>query len=231
MAGAALTLRGWGNARKRGLAGLGQTVRESASLREHPHCPLSPSAPQSTVQSYLEGVSAGLEQLRSAVQEVQSVCQELGAARWALLDCADRFQDLQQMRALMAEHVQLASVVQVLPQLFSGKAPAQCSWVWGGRHSGVFLGLFAGLVARLEQVAQALLIGFGKSPWMEMGWIRPFPLKSPCYPMPMVSAPAPLCPLHSVLAPLLPLPQSTRFFPTRCSCSAGSTSWRPTRRS
>uniref|UniRef100_A0A493TZA0 Exocyst complex component 3 like 1 n=1 Tax=Anas platyrhynchos platyrhynchos TaxID=8840 RepID=A0A493TZA0_ANAPP len=74
---------------------------------------------KSTVQSYLEGVSAGLEQLRAAVQEVQSVCQELGAARWALLDCADRFQDLQQMRALMAEHVQLASVVQVLPQLFS----------------------------------------------------------------------------------------------------------------
>ncbi|XP_047911405.2 exocyst complex component 3-like protein [Anser cygnoides] len=74
---------------------------------------------KSTVQSYLEGVSAGLEQLRSAVQEVQSVCQELGAARWALLDCADRFQDLQQMRTLMAEHVQLASVVQVLPQLFS----------------------------------------------------------------------------------------------------------------
>uniref|UniRef100_A0A8C3CLP6 Exocyst complex component 3-like protein n=1 Tax=Cairina moschata TaxID=8855 RepID=A0A8C3CLP6_CAIMO len=74
---------------------------------------------KSTVQSYLEGVSAGLEQLRSAVQEVQSVCQELGAARWALLDCADRFQDLQQMRVLMAEHVQLASVVQVLPQLFS----------------------------------------------------------------------------------------------------------------
>ncbi|XP_042653745.1 exocyst complex component 3-like protein isoform X2 [Tyto alba] len=74
---------------------------------------------KSTVQSYLEGVSAGLEQLRSAAQAVQSVCQDLGAARWALLDGADRFQGLQQMRALMAEHVQLASVVQVLPQLFS----------------------------------------------------------------------------------------------------------------
>ncbi|NXN54022.1 EX3L1 protein, partial [Rynchops niger] len=74
---------------------------------------------KSTVQSYLEGISAGLEQLRSAAQEVQSVCQDLGAARWALLDSADRFQGLQQMRALMAEHVQLASVVQVLPQLFS----------------------------------------------------------------------------------------------------------------
>ncbi|XP_013798206.1 exocyst complex component 3-like protein isoform X2 [Apteryx mantelli] len=74
---------------------------------------------KSTVQSYLEGVSAGLEQLRSAAEEVQNVCQDLGAARWALLDSADHFQVLQQMRALMAEHVQLASVVKVLPQLFS----------------------------------------------------------------------------------------------------------------
>lgn len=90
--------------------------------------PLSSSAPQSTVQSYLEGVSTGLEQLRSAVQEVQSVCQDMGAARWALLDCADHFQDLQQMRALMAEHVQLASVVQVLPQLFSGRALDHSIW-------------------------------------------------------------------------------------------------------
>ncbi|XP_061863732.1 exocyst complex component 3-like protein isoform X2 [Colius striatus] len=74
---------------------------------------------KSTVQSYLEGVSAGLEQLRSAAREVQSVCQELGAARWALLEGAERGQGLRHMRALMAEHVQLASVVQVLPQLFS----------------------------------------------------------------------------------------------------------------
>ncbi|NXQ57607.1 EX3L1 protein, partial [Anthoscopus minutus] len=74
---------------------------------------------KSTVQSYLEGISAGLEQLRSAAQEVQSVCQDLGAARWALLDSADHFQGLQQMRELMEEHVQLASVVQVLPQIFS----------------------------------------------------------------------------------------------------------------
>ncbi|NXF79814.1 EX3L1 protein, partial [Sclerurus mexicanus] len=74
---------------------------------------------KSTVQSYLEGVSAGLEQLRSAAQEVQSVCQDLGAARWALLDSADHFQGLQQMRTLVEKHVQLASVVQVLPQIFS----------------------------------------------------------------------------------------------------------------
>ncbi|KGL84011.1 Exocyst complex component 3-like, partial [Tinamus guttatus] len=74
---------------------------------------------KSTVQSYLEGVSAGLEQLRSAAKEVQNVCQDLGAARWALIDSAEHFQVLQQMRTLMAEHVQLTSVVKVLPQLFS----------------------------------------------------------------------------------------------------------------
>ncbi|XP_025904366.1 exocyst complex component 3-like protein [Nothoprocta perdicaria] len=74
---------------------------------------------KSTVQSYLEGVSAGLEQLRAAAEEVQSVRRELGAARWALGGSAERRQDLQRMRALMAEHVQLASVVKVLPQLFS----------------------------------------------------------------------------------------------------------------
>ncbi|XP_054026248.1 exocyst complex component 3-like protein [Dryobates pubescens] len=74
---------------------------------------------KSTVQSYLEGVNTGLEQLQLAAQEVQDVCQELGAARWALLDSAEQCQGLRQMRTLMAEHVQLASVVQVLPQLFS----------------------------------------------------------------------------------------------------------------
>lgn len=92
------------------------------AFENFPTAPPSSSAPQSTVQSYLEGVSAGLEQLRSAAREVQNVSQDLGAARWALLDSVDRFQGFQQMRALMAEHVQLASVVQVLPQLSSGKA-------------------------------------------------------------------------------------------------------------
>ena len=119
------TWQGWGERR------VGPAAFESSSTAL-----LSSSAPQSTIQSYLEGVGAGLEQLRSAAQEVQSVCQELGAARWALLDSVDCFQGLQQMRALMAEHVQLASVVRVLPQLFSGKAPAWSSRVWAGRHWG-----------------------------------------------------------------------------------------------
>lgn len=64
------------------------------------------------------------------------MCQDLGAARWALLDSADHFQGLQQMRELMEEHVQLASVVQVLPQIFSGKALAQSWSVWAGKQWG-----------------------------------------------------------------------------------------------
>uniref|UniRef100_A0A8B9QF11 Exocyst complex component 3 like 1 n=1 Tax=Apteryx owenii TaxID=8824 RepID=A0A8B9QF11_APTOW len=124
---------------------------------------------KSTVQSYLEGVSAGLEQLRSAAEEVQNVCQDLGAARWALLDSADHFQVLQQMRALMAEHVQLASVVKVLPQLFSGKVLAQSMGILAGRHLGVLQrnsGLHAGLVAKLEQVVQAS----SSWVWKVSGW-------------------------------------------------------------
>lgn len=176
------TWRGWGK------WCLSPAVFESFST-----APPSSSAPQSTVQSYLEGVSAGLEQLRSAAQEVQSACQDLGAARWALIDSADRFQGLQQMRALMAEHVQLASVVQVLPQLFSGKALARSVWIWAGRHWGELQSI--GLAAKLKQVAPALPVGFGKSPWMEMRLspqgliqhgvpqapvLRPFPSPSPC---------------------------------------------------
>lgn len=126
------------------------------------------------------------------------MCQDLGAARWALLDSADRFQGLQQMRALMAEHVQLASVVQVLPQLFSGKALARSLWILAGRHWGQLQSnprLHPGLAAKLEQIALALLVGFGKSLWMEMPLpprgliqhgtprasdLRPFPSPSPC---------------------------------------------------
>uniref|UniRef100_A0A8C3UIL5 Exocyst complex component 3 like 1 n=1 Tax=Catharus ustulatus TaxID=91951 RepID=A0A8C3UIL5_CATUS len=113
------TLWGWESACNTDYAGLEQTAGSPPAFWSCSTAPPSFSAPQSTVQSYLEGVSAGLEQLRSAAQEVQSVCQDLGAARWALLDSADQFQGLQQMRELMEEHVQLASVVQVLPQIFS----------------------------------------------------------------------------------------------------------------
>ncbi|XP_006028171.1 exocyst complex component 3-like protein isoform X1 [Alligator sinensis] len=74
---------------------------------------------KSTVQSYLEGVSAGLEQLCMATDEVQSVCQDLGTVQWNLLGSAECFQNLEQLRAVVTDHVQLGLVVQSLPQLVS----------------------------------------------------------------------------------------------------------------
>ncbi|XP_032644382.1 exocyst complex component 3-like protein isoform X6 [Chelonoidis abingdonii] len=74
---------------------------------------------KSTVQSHLEGVSTGLEQLRSAAGDVQSVRQDLCAVRWHLLGSADGFQRLALLRAVVMEHAQLAAVVRALPQLSS----------------------------------------------------------------------------------------------------------------
>ncbi|XP_050779348.1 exocyst complex component 3-like protein isoform X6 [Gopherus flavomarginatus] len=74
---------------------------------------------KSTVQSHLEGVSAGLEQLRSAAGDVRSVRQDLCAVRWHLLGSAEGFQRLAPLRAVVTEHAQLAAVVRALPQLSS----------------------------------------------------------------------------------------------------------------
>lgn len=199
---------GWETACRRDLARLHSPACKSCSTAA-----VFSSPPQSTVQSYLEGVSTGLEQLRSATQEVQAVCQELGAARWALLDSAEQCQGLQQMRALMADHVQLASVVQVLPQLFSGKALAPSSWIIDSFN----LGLDTGLAAKLEEITLALLLGFGKSPWMEASagpdpaWCtqssrsQTRPLTTKPTPMTLVPAPAML----PMLTPSICPPSST----------------------
>ncbi|TFJ99801.1 Exocyst complex component 3-like protein [Platysternon megacephalum] len=74
---------------------------------------------KSTVQSHLEGVSSGLEQLRSAAGDVRSVRRDLCAVRWHLLGSAEGFQSLAPLRAVVTEHAQLASVVRALPQLSS----------------------------------------------------------------------------------------------------------------
>ncbi|XP_030437588.1 exocyst complex component 3-like protein isoform X6 [Gopherus evgoodei] len=74
---------------------------------------------KSTVQSHLEGVSAGLEQLRSAAGDVRSVRQDLCAVRWHLLGSAEGFLRLAPLRAVVTEHAQLAAVVRALPQLSS----------------------------------------------------------------------------------------------------------------
>uniref|UniRef100_A0A674JIT5 Uncharacterized protein n=1 Tax=Terrapene triunguis TaxID=2587831 RepID=A0A674JIT5_9SAUR len=74
---------------------------------------------KSTVQSHLEGVSSGLEQLRSAAGDVRSVRRDLCAVRWHLLGSAEGFQRLAPLRAVVTEHAQLAAVVRALPQLSS----------------------------------------------------------------------------------------------------------------
>ncbi|XP_075796655.1 exocyst complex component 3-like protein isoform X2 [Pelodiscus sinensis] len=74
---------------------------------------------KSTVQSHLEGVSAGLEQLRSAAGDVRSLRRDLGAVWWQLRGSAGAFRSLEPLRAVAAEHAQLAAVVQALPQLSS----------------------------------------------------------------------------------------------------------------
>ncbi|XP_074864984.1 exocyst complex component 3-like protein isoform X2 [Carettochelys insculpta] len=74
---------------------------------------------KSMVQSHLEGVSSGLEQLRSAAGDLQSVCRDLGAVRRHLLGSAECFRSLAPLRATATEHAQLATVVTALPQLSS----------------------------------------------------------------------------------------------------------------
>ncbi|XP_043382045.1 exocyst complex component 3-like protein isoform X1 [Chelonia mydas] len=74
---------------------------------------------KSTVQSHLEGVSSGLEQLRSAAGDMRSVRRDLCAVRWHLLGSAEGFQRLAPLRAVVMEHAQMAAVVRALPQLSS----------------------------------------------------------------------------------------------------------------
>ncbi|XP_042294669.1 exocyst complex component 3-like protein isoform X2 [Sceloporus undulatus] len=74
---------------------------------------------KSTVQSYLEGVSMGLEQLHSAITDILQVQKELGSVRQDLTSSVSSFQTLQRIQEMVVEHAQLSSVVQTLPKLFS----------------------------------------------------------------------------------------------------------------
>nr|XP_060644121.1 exocyst complex component 3-like protein isoform X2 [Anolis sagrei ordinatus] len=74
---------------------------------------------KSTLQSYLDGVSMGLEQLHSAITDLQHVQEELGSIQQDLASSTISFQNLQRIQEVMVEHVQLGSVVQRLPRLFS----------------------------------------------------------------------------------------------------------------
>ncbi|XP_070616503.1 exocyst complex component 3-like protein [Erythrolamprus reginae] len=74
---------------------------------------------KSTAQTYLEGMNTGLEELHSALRDVQQVREELGALRKDLTSCIDSFGSLQELRELAMKHDQLEAVAQMVPQLFS----------------------------------------------------------------------------------------------------------------
>ncbi|XP_029464623.1 exocyst complex component 3-like protein isoform X2 [Rhinatrema bivittatum] len=74
---------------------------------------------KSAVQSYLEGVSTGLGQLRCALDDVRSIRQTLCEVREELQDKGSNFQGLEQLRNVVTEHVQLTAVVHNLPHVFS----------------------------------------------------------------------------------------------------------------
>uniref|UniRef100_A0A8C5SZG7 Exocyst complex component 3 n=1 Tax=Laticauda laticaudata TaxID=8630 RepID=A0A8C5SZG7_LATLA len=74
---------------------------------------------KSTAQSYLEGMNTGLEELHSALTDVQHIQEELATIEKDLTSCIESFQSLWELRELGTKHSQLEAVVQMLPQLFS----------------------------------------------------------------------------------------------------------------
>nr|XP_020666639.1 exocyst complex component 3-like protein [Pogona vitticeps] len=96
------------------LEGLGQY-----RIREKQRNSFIQSRIKSTLQSYLEGMSTGLELLHTAKADVQQVREELGSVQQDLASRAGFFHNLQQLQKVAEKHAQLSSVVQTLPQLFS----------------------------------------------------------------------------------------------------------------
>uniref|UniRef100_G3WCI0 Exocyst complex component 3-like protein n=1 Tax=Sarcophilus harrisii TaxID=9305 RepID=G3WCI0_SARHA len=74
---------------------------------------------KSTVQSYLESVQTGLEQLGLALKEVQEAREALAEAQGALRSQAEAAHNLQPLRELADQHGQLQAVTLLLPQLLA----------------------------------------------------------------------------------------------------------------
>ncbi|XP_074142584.1 exocyst complex component 3-like protein isoform X2 [Sminthopsis crassicaudata] len=74
---------------------------------------------KSTVQSYLESVQTGLEQLGLALKEVQEAREALVEAQGALRSQAEAAHNLQPLRELAHQHGQLQAVTLLLPQLLA----------------------------------------------------------------------------------------------------------------
>ncbi|XP_043838284.1 exocyst complex component 3-like protein [Dromiciops gliroides] len=74
---------------------------------------------KSTVQSYLESVQTGLEQLGLALKEVQEAREALAEAQGALRSQAEAAHTLESLRELADQHGQLQAVTLLLPQLLA----------------------------------------------------------------------------------------------------------------
>ncbi|XP_041048207.1 exocyst complex component 3-like protein [Carcharodon carcharias] len=74
---------------------------------------------KSAVQSYLEGVGTGLGQLRASLDDVRAVRHTLVDVREDWKSKVNGFEGLGQLSSLVSEHVQLATAVHNLQQVFS----------------------------------------------------------------------------------------------------------------
>lgn len=83
---------------------------------------------QSMVQSYLEGVGWGLEQLREARVELQEVSQALTKAGVESAGNTDSVKSLEKLREVSANHCQLLAAVSNLPRLYSGVTLSSASF-------------------------------------------------------------------------------------------------------
>lgn len=78
---------------------------------------------QSMVQSYLEGVGWGLEQLREARAELKEVSHALKKAGLESGRITDGVKSLERLREVSVDHCQLLAAVSNLPRLYSGERP------------------------------------------------------------------------------------------------------------
>lgn len=81
------------------------------------------------VQSYLEGVGWGLEQLREARAELKEVSQALKKAGLESNGNTDGVKSLERLREASVNHCQLLAAVSNLPRLYSGEMPHHKSFI------------------------------------------------------------------------------------------------------
>ncbi|KAM9046580.1 exocyst complex component 3-like protein [Megaptera novaeangliae] len=78
---------------------------------------------KSVVQSYLEGVKTGVQQLAWALEAVQGAREALGQAHALLQGMAEAAQTLEPLREQVVQHKQLQAMSQLLPRLRAAPGP------------------------------------------------------------------------------------------------------------